>query len=566
MTENGIHPLVRRAKTLLADGKMERREFLRLASLLGVSAGLASVMGGGVSPATAAENDLPFPPNDPKAKIGGVLRAAMKVPKIKDPATFDAVEMANQASHVLEHLSMIGPDNIAGPMLAERWSASKNLRTWTVKLRKGVMWHNGDELVAEHVAWNVRRWLDPSLGAGGITGLSTFAAMLSENGLEQIPGSVEVIDTYTVRFKLKRPVLSVMEDFAHYPAAICHPSFKAPLSDRPIGTGPFTIDEHISGEACILTLVTETEDGQPFEYWGGDVYLSEIHYYESEQNDDLAAYAAGDVDFVHEILGAQVEAAKGLEAEIHSAKTARTLVCRMQTSQEPFNDIRVREAVVRSVDNAELKTQIVPWGGDVGENHHVAPIQPDYSPLKPQVRDVEKSKELLIEARCPDESEEECLSGMELTVLVGDVEGGWHKQLCESMAKQMLEAGIKLSISVVSPEEFGTLSKDAAFAAVPWSHRPLGTMTLSLAYRTGSPWNETHFANPEFDSALDKVEATLDMKKRRSRMKKAERILRENFLMIQPFFLPVFVAASNRVHGFTAHSSLYHQFRKVWVG
>ena len=52
------------------------------------------------------------------------------------------------------------------------------------------------------------------------------------------------------------------------------------------------------------------------------------------------------------------------------------------------------------------------------------------------------------------------------------------------------------------------------FGATAWTHRPLGTMVLSLGYRTGVPWNESTYSNPEFDAALDDAEATLDVAER----------------------------------------------------
>ncbi|MCB1720105.1 MAG: twin-arginine translocation signal domain-containing protein, partial [Candidatus Competibacteraceae bacterium] len=165
---------------VMKDGRMDRREFVRVATLLGVTAGAAYAMAGMPSPAWALENS-PFPADDPKAKKGGKLRVGMAIQKMEDPATYSWVEMSNQTRHILEHLSMTGPDNITRPMLAESWTPSKDLKTWTFKLRRGVMWHNGDELVADHIVWNVKRWLEPGLGSSNV-GLSTFSAMRKDSG------------------------------------------------------------------------------------------------------------------------------------------------------------------------------------------------------------------------------------------------------------------------------------------------------------------------------------------------------------------------------------------------
>jgi len=559
MPSSRIHPSVRKSEQALKSGRMDRRDFLRIASLLGLSWGLASVLAGMPSPAGAQDSRLPFPPADPKAKTGGILRAAMNVGALRDPALFETVEMSNQTRHMLEYLAMTGTDNITRPMLAQSWSASNDLKTWDIVLREGILWHNGDELVADHVVWNIRRWLDPRLGADGLTGLATFAAMRTDRGgvAVETPGAVETVDRYALRLTLNAPVLSVMEDFFHYPAAICHPSFAAPLSTDSIGTGPFRIAEMVEGEVCILTRVRQTGDGRPFEYWGGEVYLDEIHYYHAAPGDGLAAYGAGDVDFVHEIGRGQIAEAKALDATVHPGRTARTLVCRMQTSQAPFDDIRIRQAVVKSVDNGAVKAKIFPEGGDVAENYHVAPIHPDYFKLPAPARDIEGARKLLEDAGHP--------FGLDLSILVADVEDGWQVAVCEVLREQMGEAGIRLSLTVLPGDDFRDLSAKAAFAAIFWPHLPLGTMALSQAYRTGAPRNDTHFADPGFDEALDLAESTLDMDRRRARMQKVERILQDSYLMVQPLHCPIYAAASTRIRGFSTHPVQCHQFNRVWI-
>ncbi len=98
-----------------------------------------------------------------------------------------------------------------------------------------------------------------------------------------------------------------------------------------------------------------------------------------------------------------------------------------------------------------------------------------------------------------------------------------------------------------------------------WTHRPLGTMVLSLGYRSGVPWNETGYANPEFDAALDEAEAVLDADERRKKMEKVERILQDDAVMSQPVWMPRFTAASKRVRNLELHPTLYHQFHRVWL-
>ncbi len=559
------HPKVHEAFDLMKSGRMDRREFIRIAALLGVSAGAAYALAGLPAPAVAAPN-LPFPPDDPNAKMGGILKVAMQIQKMEDTATYSWVEMSNQTRHIVEHLSMTGPDNITRPMLAESWEASDDLKTWTFKLRKGVMWHNGEEFTAEHVAWNVNRWLDPALGSSNV-GLSTFAAMLEETSEKDkkgkpikraIKGAVEVVDRYTIRFNLKKPVLSVPEDCYNYPTALMHPSFKPPFSDNPMGTGPFTLAELKVGDRAILKRVRKTTDGKEFKYWGGKVYLDEIHYYNFATENQLTAFASGDVDAIYQFGVEQMELAKSLPGKIVAAQTAQTLVCRMQISQKPFDNPKVRKALQVAVDRASVKNLVYPEGGNVGEDHHVCPIHPEYFKLPTIKRDPAKARALLKEAGYPD--------GITITIDVGNTNGPWQQTTCEALRDQMKEAGINLKLNVMPASKYWEVWDTTAFGATAWTHRPLGTMVLSLGYRTGVPWNETHFASKEFDAALDDAEATLDVEKRRQKMEKVEKILQDAAVIIQPIWQPVYTIVSEKVHGFPAHPTQYHQFNKVWIG
>ena len=99
----------------------------------------------------------------------------------------------------------------------------------------------------------------------------------------------------------------------------------------------------------------------------------------------------------------------------------------------------------------------------------------------------------------------------------------------------------------------GDLDHQTPFGITAWTHRPLGTMVLSVGYRTGVPWNETGFASKEFDAALDEAERLVDVEQRRAAMEKVEKILQDAAVMVQPLWQPKFFVASNKVKGMKAH-------------
>ena len=161
MTEkNQIHPYVNVLCEQLENRRIGRRDFLRTATLLGLSASAAYALAGvggdpGLFPSAQAQ----------QAVKGGTLRLAMRLGDIKDPHTYSWGQGAFMRQ-TLEHLTLTGVDNVTRPLLLEGWEPSADLKTWTLRIRRDVTWHSGRPLVAEDVIWNLKRALDPATGSG----------------------------------------------------------------------------------------------------------------------------------------------------------------------------------------------------------------------------------------------------------------------------------------------------------------------------------------------------------------------------------------------------------------
>lgn len=541
------HPMARAAADALRGGALDRRSFLRISALLGVSAIGAAAAARRLLGETALADDAGVA----TAAAGGRLRVAMAVHRLGDPALTEWVEPSNQFRHQYEYLTITGADNVTRPMLAERWSASDDLKTWTFSLRAGVKWRSGVDFTAEDVAWNIHRWLHPALG-------SSNASLLAP--LKGPGGGVEVVDPLTIRLHLATPMLALPESFYNYPAAILPRSFEGdPLKDQN-GTGAYQIVENAPGERSVSRRVAENG----WRYWGADVAhigpaaLHEIVYehYESGDHAALEAFARDELDVVHEIDMDELEVIEALpDARLIFTDSATTGCMRMRLDAEPFTDSRVRRALLLACDPSAYPDAIFRGRGRPAAHTHVAPIHPEYHELPAPARDIVEARRLLRAAGFN--------RGPWLTLTVGNTSGRWQERAARLLADQAREAGFIIEVKTVAPDAYREIWKTTPFGLTQWAHRPLGTMALSLGYRSGAPWNETGYADPGFDAALAEAEALLDIAKRRDAMKAVVERLQSAAVMAQPVWTPVFLLAKKRVQGLEAQPAQYHQFNRA---
>jgi peptide/nickel transport system substrate-binding protein len=518
-------------------GGIDRRSFLRTVALLGVSAASAKAFLG---------EDLIGSALAQTPKAGGKLRFACAVQELKDPALTTWIEASNLFRNGLEFLTEVDADNITHPYLAESWTPSEDLKTWRFKLRPNVKWSNGDWFTTEDVAFNFKRWQDPASKSSNRTSF----AMIKE---------VKVLNELEFELILDRAVLSIPEMLYAYTCPMVHRKFDEQGGDwakNPIGTGPFKLVEYAVSR-------TARFQKRP-DYWGkadgNSALLDEIAYIDmgTDVAAHIAALAAGQVDVLYRITIAEIDLVQKLpNVTLLKENAAQTLVLRMQADQKPFDDIRVRKAVVLAADNAKMLQLAYRGQGVVGENHHVAPFQPEYFKLPEVKRDVAAAKKLLADAGHA--------NGIDLELTLGNTQGKWEQDTAQVLQQSLAEAGIRLKLNVLPAAQYWPIWDKVPFGLTYWAHRPLAVMTLDLAYRSGAAWNESHFASKEFDAALDKAMAIVDPKARSKAMETVEKIIQDAAIMVQPYWPANFSAISNKVQGHRAHPAHYFRMDRVWL-
>ena len=133
----------------------------------------------------------------------------------------------------------------------------------------------------------------------------------------------------------------------------------------------------------------------------------------------------------------------------------------------------------------------------------------------------------------------------------------WELASVQVMVEMWNAAGFDVKINLMPSASFWAVWDKVPFGYTTWTHRPLGVMVLGLAYRTGTPWNESSYSNPEFDSLLTQAEGILEADKRRVVMARLEQILQQDGPIVQPLWRVVQGGFDRKVKGFRMHPTSY---------
>jgi peptide/nickel transport system substrate-binding protein len=274
------------------------------------------------------------------------------------------------------------------PALAQRWTISKDGRTYTFYLRPGVKFSNGQPVTAEDVKWSLDRFGNPKID----TTMSSVAIGY---------GTSKVINTSTIQFHLAQPVASFLYNISIFPAFVLPKNLVlkegAAFYNHPVGTGPFVVQSFVKGSH--ITFVRNPHYWEP-----GKPYLNSVRYnFATDSNSRILALRGGSAQVMDGVPFSQINSlTKDASINVQAAKVPLFMGLWLNHADKPFQDLNVRKAMQFAFNRVEMNRDIFHGLGQIPNSvlmglHYDAPA----SVVKPYPYDVAKAKALMAKSGFP---------------------------------------------------------------------------------------------------------------------------------------------------------------------
>lgn len=435
-----------------------------------------------------------------------------------DPANHRSRNSETVIKNMFDGLVTRGPNMEIVPEIAESWKWLDDV-TCEFKIRKGITFHNGEALTAEDVEFTFNRIIKE----GGMNGESS-----PRKGLLGPLESVEMVDDYTVVFKLSEPWPVLLKMLPHQqivPKDYLEKVGTEEFRKHPIGAGPFKFVEGKLNERIVLERFDDYYGGSPDLLPVGVAPLKTVIFeILPESSTRVSALLSGECDIIQEVPRADVpRIEKNPNCTIKSSKGTNANYLEMNLTKPPFDNLKVRKAINHAFDRELLIEMLYNGEGSV----FAGPLFPYEemfdSSLTPYEYDPELAKALLAEAGYPD--------GFSVVL---DTETSL-KEPAEVIAGMLKEVGIDCTVRLW---EWGVLKPllvngERTLLLNTWGSSILDPVGyVDAKFLTDGRGNYSKYSNPEVDKLIAEGSTTVDPSKRKEIYKKMQKIINDEYFYI----------------------------------
>ncbi len=435
--------------------------------------------------------------------------------------------------------------------LAEEISPNKAADQWTIRVRKGIEFHNGKTLSADDVKFSLQRLVNKKLGLFGGAALSSVD-----------PARIQKLDNRTVRLHLKQRDGTILDALGQYVAGIVPVGYSpnAIGQAKPnIGTGPYKVQSFTPGQQSVHVRNPN--------YWrSGQPYFDKVVIIDFP--DDTArvnALLGGQVDAITDVPPAQVAVVTGHSGTkvLESPSAAWTPIC-MRVDAEPFTDVRVRQAMRLIANRPQMVAQALSGHGRIG-NDLYGPFDEAFARSLPQRhQDIDKAKSLLKAA------------GKDgLTIDLQSTNGALGmNEGAQVFAQQAKAAGVNVNVKILDSGPFyGPQYLKWTFSTDFWGSRNYLSQ-VAAGSLPSSPYNETHWpdaSHRKFLSLYNQAKVTADRTKRTEIMREMQKMEYDAGGYIIWGFSTLLDGYSSKVNGLKTGdkgvlplNAFGHGYRTIW--
>jgi peptide/nickel transport system substrate-binding protein len=489
-----------------------RRELLGMLIAGGMGTALAGTV---IGHATKAYADTP--------KKGGSIRAAGY-----SSGTTDTLDPAKQSLST-DYVRCTGfyngltrlDDKLAPEMeLAESFDTDDAV-TWTVKLRKGVTFHDGSTFTADDVVYSLNRHKDPAIGSKAKS-LADQIADVKKAGDNEV----------TIVLTGPNADLPVILGTFHF-LIVKNGTTNFTTAN---GTGPFKCKEFRPG---VHSVAVRNEN-----YWRGNgPYLDQVEFFAiADENARVNALLSGDVQLIGSIDPRStqlVKASRGFELMTTTAGNYTDLNMRLDTA--PGKDPNFVEAMKLLLDREQIKSAVFRGYAEVANDQPVPPSNRFYNADLPQRKyDPDKAKSLLTKSG---------LIGAKIPVIASTA-ASQSVEMAVLIQQAASEVGLNIDVQKVPADGYWSnywLKAPVHFGNI--NPRPTADILFSLLYLPSAPWNESHWKSERFDKILVEARKERDDAKRKEMYGELQKMARDESGVAIPVFISNIDAHSSKLKG-----------------